>query len=423
MEKSVYILGEESRDNKLTGIPKWVCILFLLYIFLSYFEAYLVSFIGQNTRFLMLAIIAVFASIKHGKLKLSEESVAFVLWFAYLCISTIWSDMVNDSPNRHFVALLGNVLFVFVIAGMNFNKDFLRLTLQGHYWVSFIFGLLSIFFHNSYRSEFFEARQVLTLFGEQNDPNNCAAFLLIGVALALYSVIYEKEKIWINLLLVIVNGYAILLTASRAGFLAIGIMVVLFVFLPNQTEKVDIYDGLKKLMFIAIGVSLLVYVGLKVLPSASLNRLIMFEQYSEGGGRTIRWGYALELIEQKPFFGWGWGGYEYIDWGGMHNTFLTLWCDSGIVGFLIFTFPLIMMSINALKSKNILIVVLLICGLIPSFFIDAINKRFLWNAIIVGMMLMNYRNTTGENVRMWETNEKVLEKQHLGDELEYNNRK
>lgn len=394
-------------DDKLISVPKWIKALFLLYIFLSYFEAYLVSFIGNSTKFVMLAIIGILLLTHYKNLKVTKITGAFILWFVYLCVSLLWSNMTNPSFKMHSVALLGSVLLVFVLGGMNFDEDFIRLNLRGHYWISFIFGLLSIFFNEHYHEDI-EARNVLTLFGEQSDPNNCAAFLLIGLSLALYSVIYENEKIWLNLVVIIVNGYAILLTASRAGFLGLGIMIALFVIFYSQLKKTNIYESSKKIMFILLSVCSMGYIGLKFLPRMSLDRLILFEEYSGGSGRTEKWYYALELIKQRPFFGWGWGGYEYINWGGIHNTFLSICCDSGIFGSLIFTFPLILMCGRAIKSKNVLVVGLLICGLLPSFFIDAINKRFLWNAIIMSTMLMNYHSDAGgKSVKIWGTTNEI----------------
>ena len=70
--------------------------------------------------------------------------------------------------------------------------------------------------------ERFYARQVLTLFGQQNDPNNCAAFLLIGITLGLFSATIERKHVPISALVVAVNTYALMLTSSRAGFLTLG---------------------------------------------------------------------------------------------------------------------------------------------------------------------------------------------------------
>ena len=400
--KSVMPQEASEENNSLQSLPMWVQILFIVYIFLSYFETYLVPFIGNSTKFIMLGIILLFIYVNHWKLKLNRIGESFFIWFVFLCITIIWSRHVNNTPQLHFLTLLGNVLFLFVVSGMSFDESFIRLNLQGHYWVSFLFGALSVIFHKSYTSEIFVARQVLTLFGQQNDPNNCAAFLVIGIALALYSVIYEKEKIWLNLFVILVNGYAILLTASRAGFINIGLLVIVFILLPNQESRINVSDMIKKLVFIFVGIALISYLGYKILPQASLDRLISFDEYSGGTGRTEKWEYAIDLIKQRPLFGWGWGGYSFASFGATHNTFLTIWCDAGIVGLLLFVIPLIDMCISALRKRNVLVILFLICGLFPSFLIDAINKRFLWNAIIISIMLINYRQAIGVNVSMWE---------------------
>lgn len=389
--------------------PKFVKVLFLLYIFLSYFEIYLSVFIGTSTKYLMLVIMGILLYVYHGKLRINRYWISFFVWFLYWCATILWSSMVNDSVRIHFLSQIGIVLFIVSVGGQTFDEDFIRLNLQGHLWCSTLFGVLSVLLHRSYIDETLASRQVLTLFGRQNDPNNCAAFLLVGVALATYGVIYEKKFIILNLSIIAMNCYATLLTGSRAGLLAIGLLVVVFVFLPSQEKKVDIMGGIKKLFFIAIAVVVVFYVTDRFLPEASLNRLLMFDEYQAGSGRTVKWQGVIHYFYQRPLFGWGWGGTDFRSVGysdSAHNTFLTLLCEGGIFGFCLFMFPITSLFISAIKTKNALVIILLICGLMPSFFIDAINKRFLWNAIILVIMLTNYYSETGRTVLMWKPKEK-----------------
>jgi hypothetical protein len=62
-----------------------------------------------------------------------------------------------------------------------------------HPWDSSAF-----FFSEPYLNELFSVRQVLTLFGAQNDPNDQAAFLLVGIAIALYFLMNKSKKTWLE---------------------------------------------------------------------------------------------------------------------------------------------------------------------------------------------------------------------------------
>lgn len=398
--------GEYATHASLIRPQKLVKAMYLLYIFLSYFEIYFVGYIGTSTKYLMLLIIGMLFCLYRGKIVVNRYWASFLIWFIYWCVSVLWSSSVNNSVSVYFISRIGMVLFVVAIDGQTFDENFIRLNLQGHLWCSSLFGVLSVLFHKSLFDGYeFVARQVLTLFGQQNDPNNCAAFLLVGIAIAAYAVIYEKKYVVMHLAIIAINSYATLLTGSRAGLAGIGIIAVTFIFLPSQERKVDIGGSVKKLIFIAIAGAAVYYLVSRFLPVASLDRLLAFDEYRAGSGRTESWLGVLKLFAQRPILGWGWGGCDFKSVGyasSAHNTFLTLLCEGGIVGFSLFMFPIIQLFVLAIRTRNVMVIILLVCGLFPSFMIDAINKRFLWNAIFVAILLTNYYQKTGEYVSVWK---------------------
>lgn len=402
--------------RKKKNIPIWYRILFLIYIILSYYEIYLIPYIGNSTKILIFILVVSFVIINNKllaneniyfmrnnnfigineKIQNKDLGVAFILWFCFLCISTIWSSHYNESFRMYFLTILGNVVLIFIIGCEIYDESFIRYILKGHYWVSFSFGIFSVLFHQSYISELFVTRQVLTIFGQQNDPNNCCAFLLIGISLALYSMIYEKANIIIDIFVVVINGYAVLLTSSRSGVISIGFITVIFLILPSHI----INSNMKKYLLIILGIGLIIIIGIKILPEENINRILAFDSYSDGSGRNELWRYAMELIRQRPLLGWGWGGYYYPG-VGLHNTYISIWCDCGLIGLLLFLIPIISMCIQAIKNKNFLIIIILISGLLPSFFFDAINKRFFWNSIVLSTILLSNTKINGEKIRIW----------------------
>ena len=81
----------------------------------------------------------------------------------------------------------------------------------------------------------------------------------------------------------------------------------------------------------------------------------------EGSGRIIAWAFAWQEIQNYFFIGGGFGHDEHIFrpnyyWllraghnGGVHNSYLSLWFDSGIVGLLAYLFAFLF---NLLKNMN-----------------------------------------------------------------------
>lgn len=391
----MYTSGNSGKINKKLT---W---LFVVYIFLSFFETYLTRFFGNATKYYLLLMLGIFVWQEKFIIRINKYSMFFLLCFFYKLFSVFWSGMNNNDFQMHILSQIGIVLFVVIITGQKIEYFFLQTVLQACLGISFLFGILSIIFKAPFRDAVFVARQVLTLFGRQNDPNNCAAFLLIGITLGLYGAMIEKKKIVINSVIVAVNAYALLLTSSRAGFLTFGIIVVTLAILPQLGKDISLKQLLQRLIFILVLGYIMVYIIQQYLPQANIDRLFIFSGYEGGSGRDIRWVRAIDLFREKPIFGWGWGGYS-TGVGAIHNTFLTSLCDVGLIGTAFLTIPLLMIGVEAVKKRNLLVIIILMAGVIPAFVLDAINKRFFWNAIVISIMLVNYQKNNDEQMTVWE---------------------
>lgn len=392
-------MDRSTGENNKT-ISKVQIALFCFYIFLSFFETYLTPFIGNATKFYLLFVLAIILYQERFKIKLNYFWVCYLIWFIYKFGSIAWSNMSNTDVSTHLLSQIGMVLFVIIMVGRKQNSQLLRAILQTNLLMSFLFGILSIFFKGAFISENFVARQVLTLFGQQNDPNNCAAFLLVGITLSLYSMIVEHKMIIVNGVIVAVNTYALMLTSSRAGFLTFGAIIMCLVILPQSGGGARGKEIVKRMIIIIMVLFIIVYIVQKFLPQANLDRLLNWSEYESGSGRDVRWQRALELFVQRPIFGWGWGGYN-TRVGAIHNTFLTSLCDVGICGTLLLILPLVMIAIESLRQKNVLSFLMMAAGILPSFVLDAINKRFFWNAIVFSVMIILYKCETSEQISIW----------------------
>lgn len=384
--------------------PGWLRGLIYIYIFLSFFETYLYGFIGSATKYFVLLIVIIVLSRADWKILLNACSILFISWFLLKLVSIMWSNGANADVSTHFVSQVGNLIFLVVLTGQRRQDGkILYRILRVYYGCSALFGVLSLYFNSAFISEDFKARQVLTLFGQQNDPNNCAAYLLVGIAWGSYAIITSSEKRLLNLLIVGINIYALILTSSRAGFVILGV-VIIFITLAPQGKGISLT---KRLLILACVVALVMAVVLTAVPQDSLGRLLAFDEYKEGSGRAIRWELALELVKQRPIFGWGWGGYRVGTGMAIHNTILTSLCDVGIVGTILLFMPSVLIFVDSIKKKAYAATLLLIVGVMPGIFIDAINKRFFWNALIFSIMILQYskqkRETQGiESVEMVE---------------------
>ena len=102
----------------------------------------------------------------------------------------------------------------------------------------------------------------------------------------------------------------------------------------------------------------------------------------------------------------GWGGYvlEGYNEGGVHNTFITSLCDGGAIGTVLLVVPIMCIVVQSIRKKEILAIIILADGIFFSFTLDAINKRFFWNAIYIAIMLLNYDASHSEIIYIWNRN-------------------
>ena len=391
-DKAQYIVGE------------FKTLLCFIYIFLSFYEGYLNQLIGSNTKYFLMGLIIIFL-FGYGRIKIRGYHFIILVWLILKFASILWASSNSfalSTVTSHWLSQIGMVLFFCTMTIVDFDKRFVWRMINASMYASVAMGLLGLFFSQPYLFSI-EGRKVLTLFGQQIDPNNLAAFYLVGVVIASYYIVFERKQILRNGFFLLINGMAMILTASRGGLISFLALIVFMVLLTNARDN-KVLDSLKKIFFISAIVVAVYYIASHFMPQASIERLFSLNLYEGGSGRDDLWAYAIKLIKEKPIIGWGWGGYE----SGIHNTYLSMVCDLGIVGGTFFGIFLVMIGSKALKSRQPLAILILIAGLAPAFFIDAINKRFFWNAIIIATMVVN-------SYSYCEKKNKLRDMKNLGD--------
>lgn len=358
------------------------------YFFLTFFEPYLNGALGSFTKYYVFFLLAVLL-FDNPKMEIRPYHYCFILWFVYKIISVLWTSNMYI-VQLHMVSQIGMILLLVVLTAIRMDEKTIGMIIKTLWLSSALIGILSLLFSQPYHGKV-ETRQVLVLFGQEADPNNQAAFLVTGISISLYFLLYAKKLRIFSLLILAVNTYSMLLTGSRGGLVTIAVIVVFFV-LFNE-KKFSIKNFVLKLILIIFLMAALYYIILNYLPEEIYKRLFEFDTYEGGSERDIIWNNTWKLATTglNFFFGAGWGayyGYNNI-FMVVHNTFLSMFCDVGLLGLSLFFIPIILTSIYLIQKKEILPIILLVCGMVPSFFIEAINKRFFWNAIFILFLAYN----------------------------------
>ena len=169
-------------------------------------------------------------------------------------------------------------------------------------------------------------------------PTNTASYMAaIGISLLSGSLISIKPKkiLIFSSMLVIIFGFLILNLIGQRLYIVsplLGIIILLFC-KPKDTTIIKF-----AISFSLIGLSYLIFKGItsdiEFISSIFATDINLDERLN----RSINWGSAIELILERPFLGFGLGGY-YIDGYSMpgegtyaHNLILELLSETGIVG-------------------------------------------------------------------------------------------
>jgi putative inorganic carbon (hco3(-)) transporter len=157
--------------------------------------------------------------------------------------------------------------------------------------------------------------------GIYHDPNDLCLILLVGMAASLYWLWDRKlgpvRLAWLAPLGVF--GYALALTQSRGGFLALlGGLLVLF------TAR---FGWRKSIPLAAVALPLMV-----ILFGGRQTSINLSDTDDTGQGRIQLWKEGLELFKQAPVFGIGKGEYaEQVGHVG-HNSFIHCYTELGVFG-------------------------------------------------------------------------------------------
>lgn len=386
-------LSEDLGINR-KKVPLITKLLIGFYFILCFFEPYLNGAIGSVSKYFIFALMGI-VMLTAKFFKLQYYHATMLIWFTYKVISVVWADNTAIFE-LHIVSQIGMTALFICLTMIKVDRELLDIIIKAIWSGSAAIGVLSLFLSKPYHGAA-ENRLVLNLFGTEADPNNQAALVVLGLAVSFYYIFWCRKYRLFAAAVALINFYSIMLTGSRGGLVTV-IMLVAIVFFSN-IRRIFTKRGL--LLMLTLGILTVggAFVVTRWLPSDIYTRLFVFETYGGGSERSAIWANTWELITQKAnfIFGAGWG--SYFGYNGftdsVHNTFLSMLCDVGIIFTALFLFPVFEKTFYCWRKKEIIPVLLVIAGFVPSFFLEAINKRFFWNAIFFVFMFANYLRDGG----------------------------
>jgi O-antigen ligase len=275
---------------------------------------------------------------------LAYAAVALLGW---TWVTRLWADDVSVAGANGFRLMLGVVLVFIVFTAVREPKH-LRWIIWSYIAGAFLSALVGLAETGPEggAASLEEGR----LAGGIADPNELAAMLVPALMLSAFGLAAVKTAVARCALGIgiVVFAVALLLTESRGGLVALITVLVVAVAMagPLRPRVVAV-----ALVVCALGVSYYTLVA----PPESLQRLTEFAA-SGGTGRTDLWSIAVEVIGDHPVVGVGMGNFQVVEPAYaagtlnlpsvefvvdtpkvVHNTYLEVWAELGVVGFAFFT--------------------------------------------------------------------------------------
>lgn len=272
---------------------------------------------------------------------------SFLIILISMAISNIINDVNIDSWKIQFAYIYRYVL-MFIILLYFYSKEIFTKKIL---YIFLLFSLSVQSFDGLYQSilgyDFFKhnlgnLEEGLT--GFTFNRNIFALIVGLGVLLCVFSIkIKKSNKInFIVILLGFIFIFCTLFSYSRAVWVSLFLSLFFYFFINLKSIKIT---------HILYVISIFLVIGIAFVYVDSLQNRLDLLLNGNSSNRDKIWLYTLNLIQQKPIFGWGLDTWSIIglkDYANVHNSILEILLYLGIFGFFSFTY----FFINILKEIN-----------------------------------------------------------------------
>ncbi len=245
--------------------------------------------------------------------------------------------------------------------------------------------------------------------GVFGNPNGIGLFCLIfflvfNVILDFKSDLFGKNEVRIIYAILFLSMF---MSGSRSSIFS----VLLFLSL-KKVYKISYFLGF--IIMLAFGfvyqfITLNIVTIIKLL---SLQEFFRLDTLEDGSGRLIAWKFAWDNIQHSIFFGKGFSytdflfskNYSYLSMlghqGNAHNSFLTFWLDTGLVGLFLFFIGFVGNFLMASKVTAIALPIMytvIFSAFFESWLTGSLNPITIQIWIMLPIMLWKFKDKTNEN--------------------------
>jgi len=187
-------------------------------------------------------------------------------------------------------------------------------------------------------------------------------FLTFSVVLEIYPKLFESWEKWVIYISIFLS---LLMSDSRNSIFAI----LIFIFF-SYFYKLSPYLGFSLFLVFIVVYQYISDNLVFIIEGLGLNDYLRVQTIGNASGRYIAWNFAKDHIRQSIWIGKGFEYTNYMfdessDWlnrlghqGNAHNTYLTLWLDTGFFGLISYVWAFLSSFIQASKKSRLAIPVM-----------------------------------------------------------------
>lgn len=336
-------------------------------------------------------------------IKLDGRIILVALWLAYGLLTYFWT--IDSSRFQSYYSIyMNNALMFLLLSMVSFTKQEATILKK-----AMVFGVGALLLYMTFvpgalAYSDYQHRLTLKAGTEDLDQNYLAALMLSAFGIVFYNLCNAKQKrIWRTLSVAFCLGivYYTLLTGSRSGIIALLLIVLLTV---NTSWKTRFLVGIPIIVILFVAFPFVEqYIPEEITERFSLSALL--GQETESGTRLVIWRRALLSLQGlEALVGYGAGASQTVVGNALgkgdavvHNHYLAMFVEFGLIGFLLINIPIFMMLIKA--KKNDKSVAVAFAGiLVMAFFLDVLTTKFFWSAMILLSVCCSARGNT--NLKM-----------------------
>lgn len=366
----------------------------------------------KNIYIVLLFVFFVFSISKiEYKVKLYKY---FVPYFIFALIGLIYSPVVFTSVQKLFsytilfIMVPNFVVYCYERNGSTFFRNLI------YFMFTFIVIGYLLRFYNQEISHSHGGR----LRGVFGNPNGLGIFMVVFFLLfetvkVKFPYLFNRPEKIIFALIVLYITYK---TGSRAALMAI----LLFYFFTWLFE-ISVFWGFFVFVVILSGMEVIILYLPSIIIALGLEKTFRVETLVEGSGRLIAWDFAWKNINDSFFIGKGLAFDEHLmrsnfemlskagHEGGVHNTYLIMWLNTGLLGLISFLRGFFILFIKA--GKNHVIAFPIMFSIMLSINFEPWLSASLNPYTIIYLVIITLLTEEIFNEELDEENDSILEEQ------------